>query len=249
MLKSWVTGVGENTLTIGSALHRIMLGRIDWRETFVQIERCGIESLPIVLLSASFIGMALSVEFAREIITRYGAYNIVGAIVAISLVRELAPVFVAVVLAGNIGAAITAEIGTMQVTDQIDALKVFRIKPIDYLLVPRLIATAIVGPALTIFGCYMAIWSGQIFTEIMMNIPREVFWNSVKTGITDHDIINMLTKAFVFAIAVVLIASLNGLATHGSSEAVGRNTTKTVVTSLLSIFILNYILTSVFFHY
>jgi phospholipid/cholesterol/gamma-HCH transport system permease protein len=246
-LRDFVTGVGESGLTLGEAFMDIFHGRIDWEETMYQIEKSGIGSLPIVCLSASFIGMAISVQFAREIVMRYGADNLVGGFVAVSMFRELAPVFVAIVLAGNIGAAMTAEIGTMKVTDQIDALEVFRIRPLSYLVVPRLVSTAIVGPALTVFGAGIAVLSGQLFTEALVNVPAEVFWDSVRFTTQMKDIVNMLLKALVFSIAIALIASSNGLATEGSSEAVGKRTTRTVVSCLLAIFFLNYVITSLFF--
>lgn len=242
-----VTDIGESSMMLGDVFARIMRGRIDWGETFYQIERLGIGSLPIVAISATFIGMAISVQFAREIVIRYGADFLVGGFVSLTMLRELAPVFVAVVMAGNMGASMTAEIGTMKVTDQVDALKVFHVEPMDYLVVPRIMSTAISGPVLTVFGAVLALLSGQIFSEFMVGVPARIFWDSVKFTTTLHDVINMLTKSLVFSFAIAVIASSNGLATEGSSEAVGRRTTRTVVWCLLAIFILNYILTSIFF--
>ncbi len=242
-----IINVGEVGLIIFDALKRVAKGRIDWGEVIRHIDKSGIGSLPIVALSASFIGMAISVQFAREIVVRYGADFLVGGFVAITMFRELAPVFVCVVLAGNVGAAMTAEIGTMKVTDQIDALKVFRISPLEYLVIPRVIAAAIIGPILTVFGAFLALLSGQMFSEALVGVPAEIFWDSVQFSTTMRDIVNMLIKALVFSIAIAIIAASNGFATKGSSEAVGINTTRTVVWCLLAIFILNYILTSLFF--
>lgn len=242
-----ITEIGEAGLTLADSFHSILRGRIDWGETLDQMDKGGIGSLPIVALSASFIGMAFSVQTAREIVVRYGADVVVGGIVAMAVVRELAPVFVAIVITGNVGAAITAEIGAMKVTDQIDALRVFRISPLQYLVVPRLISTCIAGPALTIFGAYLAILTGQLFTELMVNVPATIFWDSVRYTLTPQDVANMLVKSLFFAVAIAMIACSNGLATERSSEAVGQRTTKTVVWSLLSIFLLNYLLTSLFF--
>lgn len=246
-MRKLLTDIGEAGIMLGGAVGYIIRGRIDWGQTLIQIERAGIGSIPIVCLSASFIGMAISVQIAREIVVRYGADNLVGGFVALTILRELAPVFVAIVLAGNIGASITAELGTMKVTDQVDAMKVFRIDPLIYLVVPRILATMLSGPALTVVGAIIGILSGQIFTEYLVGIPAEVFWDSVRYTATMRDVANMLVKAVVFSIAIALIASNNGLATKGSSEAVGRNTTRTVVWCLLAIFILNYFFTSLFF--
>ena len=248
-LKRHVASVGESGMMLFHAFGKILKGRIDWEQTLTYVDRAGNGSLPIVALSATFIGMAISVQFAREIVSRYGADNMVGGFVGIAMVRELAPVFVAVVMSGNIGASTTAEIGTMKVTDQIDALEVFHIQPLEYLVVPRIVSTAIIGPILTVFGAYLAIWSGQLFTEYMVGVPGGVYWESVQFSLTMNDVRNMLVKALVFAIAIAFIATNNGLATKGSSEAVGLNTTRTVVWCLLAIFILNYFLTSLFFQF
>ena len=247
--RSLVTGIGEAGMMLAEAFGLIFRGRIEWAEVMAQIERYGIGSLPIVALSASFIGMALSVQFAREIVMRYGAENLVGGFVALAMFRELAPVFVAIVIAGNVGASMTAEIGTMKVTDQIDAMEVFNIPPLEYLVVPRIVSTAIAGPALTVFGVFLSLLSGQLFSELMVGVPAEMFWESVKFSVGNRDIVNMLVKALVFSVTIALIASANGLATKGSSEAVGRNTTNTVVWCLLAIFALNYVLTSIFFNF
>lgn len=247
--KGWIASIGEAGLMLARVAGKIAQGRIDWEQVLIHLDRSGIGSLPIVAVSATFIGMAISVQFAREIVTRYGADNLVGSFVAVSMFRELAPVFVAVVLAGNIGAAMTAEIGAMKVTDQVDALEVFHIPPLEYLVVPRLLATMLVGPLLTAFGAFMALLSGQLFTEFMVNIPGDIYWESVQFGTRMIDVVNMLVKALVFSVAIAVIAASNGLTTTGSSEAVGRNTTGTVVWCLLAIFMLNYLLTSLFFQF
>lgn len=239
--------LGDVGLLFLAAFKLILQGRISWLAVLEEIEKRGIGSLPIVTLSASFIGMAISVQFAREIVDKYGAENMVGGFVAITMIRELGPIFVAVVMAGNIGAAMTAEIASMKVTEQIDALKVFKINPIQYLVVPRLISTAVVGPCLTLIGTYLGMLSGQLFTEYLVNIPAGVFWDSAQYNIQTLDIVNLLTKAIVFASTITVIASYSGFCSASSSEAVGAQTTKTVVYSLLAIFILNYILTSLFF--
>lgn len=246
-MHNFVSEVGETGLMLLEAFWQIVKGDIDWGETLYQMEKTGIGSLPIVGVSASFIGMAISVQIAREIVIRYGADNLVGGFVAVSMFRELAPVFVAIVMAGNIGASMTAEIGTMKVTDQVDALEVFRIRPLNYLVVPRLVSTGIVGPILTVFGAALALLSGQLFCEFLVDVPGPLFWDSVRYTTTMTDITNMLVKALVFSIAIAVIASGNGLSTEGSSEAVGRRTTRTVVSCLLAIFALNYVITSIFF--
>ena len=242
-----IEDIGNTGIMLFVCLGRILSGKIYWQSIFQQIEKNGIGSLPIVTLSASFIGMAISVQFAKEIVEKYGADTMVGGFVSITMFRELAPVFVAIIVAGNVGASITAELGTMMVTQQIDAMKVFNIDILNYLVVPRLISTAINGPLLTIFGVTVALLAGQLFTELFVHVASGVFWISVQYNTQMLDVVNMLTKSFVFSVAIAVIACYNGLCVSGGSEQVGIYTTRTVVSCLLAIFILNYMLTAIFF--
>jgi phospholipid/cholesterol/gamma-HCH transport system permease protein len=247
MFRRFAIKIGEAGLAFVDTLRVIAQGKIDWPETLRLIDAGGIRSLPVVTLSSTFIGMAISVQLAQEIVSRYGAGSLVGGFIALSMVRELGPIFIAVIMVGSIGAATTAEIASMKVEDQIDALRVFRISPLEYLVLPRIIASAVSGPVLTVIGTFLAILAGQLFTELIVSIPAETFWNSVKFGIDIQDIADMLLKSLVFSIAIVLIAAYNGFTVRGSSGAVGINTTRTVVWSLLAIFILNYFMTALFF--
>ncbi len=244
---SSIEDLGDTFLVFAYAVKAIVTGQVHYSDVLREIDKTGIGSLPIVAMSASFIGMAISVQFGREIVDVYGAQNMVGGFVSIAMFRELAPIFVSIVLAGNIGAAITAEIGTMKVTEQIDALKVFRIDPVAYLVAPRLLAICISGPILSVFGCTLSLLSGQIFTEMLLGIPEGVFWDSARFNTHSLEVISLLIKALVFSVTIVIIGSHNGLKTEGGSEAVGKQTTQTVVSCLLAIFILNYILTSLLF--
>jgi phospholipid/cholesterol/gamma-HCH transport system permease protein len=246
MLQRFIIKVGEAGLTFVDMASAVTQGKIDWPETLRLIEFGGIRSLPIVVLSSSFIGMAISVQLAIQIVSRMGANTLVGGFISSTMVRELGPVFIAMIMVGSIGASITAEIAGMKVEDQIDALKVFRISLMKYLILPRIIATLISVPALTVIGTFSAILAGQLFTELIVNVPAEVFWNSVKFFIGIRDFVEMLIKSLVFSIAIVAIAFYNGLTVRGSSGSVGVNTTRTIVWGQLSIFILNYILSEMF---
>jgi|GEM_PF-6488589 len=247
MFRGLVIKIGEAGLTFVEIFRSILLGKFDWAETLRLIESGGVQTLPVVVLSSSFFGMAISASLAHVIITSYGTDTSVGGLVSKTMIRELGPVFIAVILVGSIGASITAEIAGMKVEDQIDALKVFRISLMNYLILPRVISTVISGPALILIGTFSAIMAGQLFTEFLYNIPAEIFWNSVKFSIDIRDLAEMLIKSFVFSIAIILIAFYNGFIVQGSSGNVGINTTRTVVWSQLAIFILNYIITETFF--
>ena len=147
-----------------------------------QLEIQGIKSLIVVFFSAMSIGMVVAVQFGKNIIYNFGAEDLVGGFVAIAFFRELAPVFIAIVLAGKVGAAITAEIGSMKVTEQIDAMQVFNMQPIQFLVAPRLFALLITGPILTIYGLFIAIQiSGQLFTKFILNLNSCCFFRICKT--------------------------------------------------------------------
>ena len=246
-LKNSITNFGKSVLTISGIFASIPCLKNLSREYLKQLEIQGIQSLFVVFFSATSIGMVVAVQFGKEIIGNFGAGNLVGGFVAMAFFRELAPVFIAVVLAGKVGAAITAELGAMKVTEQIDAMEVFNMNPKHFLLTPRLLALLSAGPLLTIYGTVIAILSGQFFTKLILDLPPGTFFESVKSSIHDIDFIAMILKSIIFSLIIGIIASLNGLNTRGGSEAVGEQTTKTVVWCFLSIFVVNYLITSMLF--
>jgi phospholipid/cholesterol/gamma-HCH transport system permease protein len=239
--------LGESGINLGRAFRFILAGDIDGRDTLYHTYRASVQSAPIVLVSATFIGMALSLQIARELVTTYGADRFVGGMISMAIVREIGPVFTAVAVAGNVGSSIAAEIGSMEVTEQVDALKVFNIDPIRYLVVPRLLATALVTPLLTILGATMAIYAGMLVSVWMVDIPTGIFLDSARSAITTRDILIMLLKSTCFGGSIAIIGCSFGLRTRGGADAVGDSTTKAVVWGLLSIFFINYLITSIFY--
>ena len=246
-LESQITSLGKSVLILFQVFKRGFNLKNFASEFLKQLEIQGVKSLTVVFFSAMSIGMVVAVQFGKNIINNFGAEDLVGGFVAIAFFRELAPVFIALVLAGKIGAAITAEIGSMKVTEQIDAMMVFNMEPIQFLIAPRLFALLLTGPVITIYGLFIAIFSGQLFTKFILNLNSAVFLDSVRLSLGDLDFQVLLIKSLIFSLLIGSIASLNGLNTKGGLEAVGRQTTKTVVWSFLSIFISNYIITSIFF--
>ena len=245
--KDTIIDIGQSGINLGQAIKYIIVGRINLGETALQIQKAGIGSLFIVSITAIFIGLAMSTQLAKELATKFGAERLVGGLVGVAIVRELAPVITAIVVAGRVGAAISAEIGSMKVSEQIDALSVLGINPIRYLLVPRLIASAIVTPLLAIISAVLAISAGMILTMIIVNLSYSVFLDSVRTFVEVRDVFIMIFKSFVFGIIVSIIATTTGLQVKGGAEAVGNGATKTVVWSIILIFAFNYIITSIFF--
>ena len=245
--KDVIADIGESGLNLREALKFIFRGRISLGDTAIQIRNAGIGSIFIVVITAAFIGLAMSTQLAKELSQRFGAEHYVGGLVAIAIVRELGPVVTSIVVAGRVGAAISAEIGSMKVSDQIDALMVLGINPIKYLLVPRLVAAAIVAPLLTIISAIVGILAGMILTRFIVDLPIAIYLDSVRTFVRPNDVYVMMLKSMVFGSAISIIATTTGLQVSGGAEAVGNGATKTVVWSIILIFTFNYIITSIFF--
>ena len=202
----------------------------------------GADSLLIVSLTLLFTGIVFTLQTASEFI-RFGAESTVGGVISIAIGRELGPVLVGVVCAGRVGAAITAEISTMKVTEQIDALKVMAVSPVDYLIVPRMLACMIVVPVLTIFGDVIGVFGGYIVAVHYSNISEYVFMQSIEAFAVTLDLTGGLIKAAFFGNVIAVLGCYYGLHCPDGAEGVGVATTKTVVSSIIVIFILNAILT------
>lgn len=170
-----------------------------------------------------------------------------AAFLALSLARELAPVLTAVILAGRVGSAFAAEIGTMQVTEQIDALQMLKTDPIDYLVIPRVIACCLMLPILTILAFITGMTGGLLIAESLYDISSTVFLNSARNFLNIWDLISAMIKAFVFGGLIAVIGSSWGLTTTGGAKGVGQSTTTAVVTALLAIFIFNFFLSWLMF--
>ncbi len=225
----------------GQVVVHLLQGKINRRNTIEQMVIVGPESLLIVLLTASFVGMVFTIQVAREFIS-FGAANMVGGLLAVTLSRELSPVLTAVVVAGRIGSAFAAEIGTMKVTEQIDALYMLKTDPVDYLVIPRVIACAVMMPILTLLCLVAAILGGLMIAVNQYDIPQSLFMDSVHEFLTLWDLCSGLTKSIVFGVLIAVIGTSWGLSTTGGAKGVGQSTTTAVVTTLISIFIFNFFL-------
>ena len=224
----------------------LLQGKIHRRNTLDQMAVVGPESLLIALVTAAFVGMVFTVQVAREFIN-LGAATAVGGVLALSLSRELAPVLTAVVLAGRVGSAFAAEIGTMRVTEQIDALLMLKTDPINYLVIPRVIACCMMLPILTIMCLVTGMMGGLLVAIAMYDISPSVFLDSARNFLNLWDILNAAIKAFCFGALIAVIGCSWGLTTSGGAKGVGESTTTAVVTSLLTIFIANFFLTWIMF--
>ncbi|MCM0757968.1 ABC transporter permease [Sporomusa sphaeroides DSM 2875] len=211
-----------------------------------QMAHLGADSLPIVLLTMLFTGMVMTVQTGHEFV-KYGAQSSVGGLVAVAMGRELSPVLTGVVFAGRVGAAITAEIGSMKVTEQIDALRVMAVNPIAYLVVPRMLACMLMLPVLVIFANGIGIIGSYIIATTYTGITSFTFFNSIKVFAVPHDITGGLIKAMFFGAIIAIIGCHKGLTTAQGAEGVGRATTGSVVLSIILIFISNYFLSVILY--
>jgi phospholipid/cholesterol/gamma-HCH transport system permease protein len=190
--------------------------------------------------------MVFTIQVAREFIY-YGAGTTVGGVLAIALTRELAPVLTAVVIAGRVGSAFAAEIGTMRVTEQIDALYMLKTDPIDYLVTPRVLACCLMMPVLTILSLMTGMTGGIVVADALYDISPTVFLRSAQNFLQVWDLSSSVIKSMVFGALIGIIGCSWGLTTTGGAKGVGQSTTTAVVTALLSIFIANFFLSWLMF--
>ena len=233
--------VGNFFFVFIEVLKLLFLGRIHFKNTINQLAFVGTDSLPIVLLTSVSIGMVFSFQIT-SLLQMYGANSAIGTLVGVAIVRELAPLFTGIVIAGRIGSSITAEIGSMKVTDQINAMRAMAVNPLMYLVIPRFLSCIIMSPLLTVLSVVIGISGGLIVSVYIKGVIFGMFIESTKDYVTPIDIAKCMFKASVFGGIVSLVSCYKGLNTGEGSQGVGISTTSAVVISLLSIFIFNFIL-------
>jgi len=212
---------------------------------FEQMVKIGVESVPVAITTALFTGMVLALQSGYTLETKIkGVSQFIGAVVSISMVRELGPVLTGMVIAGRMGSAVAAEIGTMQVTEQIDALYTLAANPVKYLGVPRFLAFTLMLPLLTVFADIVG-WVGGLFISSLKFTSAEVYIDSTKTSLVTGDIMGGLIKATVFGAIIAIVACRQGFATTNGAEGVGKATTNAVVFSFMLILISDYFLTAI----
>jgi phospholipid/cholesterol/gamma-HCH transport system permease protein len=228
-----LTALGaETAATIGRL-------RIRFAETVNQCFLLGYQSLIIVLLTSLFTGMVFSLESAVQAV-QYGFGSFVGGIVSYTIVRELGPMLTAVVVAGRVCAAIAAELGSMTVTEQIEALQSLGLAPVRFLVVPRLIALMIMLPLLTVFADVVGVAGGEWIAHAQAHIAYADFMSSARQTIGFEDVVKGLFKSVIFGIIIALVGSYQGLTTRGGAAGVGKATTGAVVICIIVIFVLNF---------
>lgn len=224
-----------------------LTGRVfSFAECFRQMIRIGVQALPMSSLTALSIGLTLAMQSAQELL-KLGAEAYVPDLVSVSLLRELGPLLTGVIVIGRSGSAVAAELGTMKVSEEIEALQVMAINPIRYLVIPRVIAMLIMLPVLTIFGNCVGMFGGWLICHLSLDMNTATYIIHCTDRATAWDLYSGLIKSFVFAWIIITIACHAGLSVEGGAEGVGRNTTNSVVLALISMLIANAILTTIFF--
>lgn len=211
-----------------------------------QAKRIGPGSFFISSLVALFVGMILALQMAYQM-QKLSSEIYIASVVAVSLTRELAPVLTALIVAGRIGAGITAEIGSMTVTEQVDALKAFATNPVRYLVVPRFLALVVMLPVLTIFADMVGIFGGFLICVFKLSIGPAMYFTMVGESLVVKDIVTGLIKTVFFGMIIALVGCHQGLTAKGGAEGVGRATTVSVVTSFIFIIITDCLCTAIFY--
>ncbi len=252
--------LGRSTAGVGASLRRLvdflgelvhslaraarMPGTANWREVATLSARAGADGVPIVLLLNFLVGFVMGFQSARQLRV-YGANVYVADVVGISVTRELGPLMTAIIMSGRSGASYAAELGTMRVTEEIDALRTMGFAPGPYLILPRVAALAIVAPVLTLLGSVVGVIGGMV-VGVGMGVSARGYLAELQTAVMPSDVWTGLVKSVAFGIAIALIGCQQGFATRGAAEGVGRSTTTTVVVCLFAIVIIDTIFTVLF---
>ena len=237
--------IGEFSILLARTWRFIFRGGIDLRDTVSQMAFIGVASLPIVLITVAFSGAVLSL-YMSQLVVRWGLGSYTGAVVGLSLAREIGPVLTSVVVAARAGSAIAAELGSMKVTEQIDALRALAVSPVQYLVVPRLLAGIAMLPVLAIFADIIGTAAGYL-VAVVNGVAGGGYISSLKAQVMPYDVVMGLVKTVFFAIVIVIVGAQQGLQTTGGATGVGRSTTNAVVISIVIIYILNFFLAYVMF--
>ena len=235
--------LGNVLLLLSDTIRKMVTPPYDIPNAIKQMQEVGVRSLPVVLVTGLFTGMVLALQSYTGF-KRFGAETLVGTVVGLSMTREMGPVLTGLIVAGRAGAAMAAELGTMRVTEQIDALETLATNPIKYLIVPRFIAGLIMLPALTVVADIVGIFGGYLITVGMFGASPTLYWRQTWDFLDLSDIYNGLIKACFFGASIALLSCYRGFYSEGGAEGVGKATTGAVVLSFMTILISDYFLSA-----
>lgn len=234
--------VYDFTVFLSKTVHVLCTHGVSWDKLLTQIERIGIESLNIVMLTGTFSGMVFALQSYIGF-SRIGGQQFIGSVVALGMARELGPVLTGLMVTGRACSAIAAELGTMRVTEQIDALVTLRINTFSYLIVPRICASILVLPCLSLFATFCGVVGGYIVTTYVLHLNGEQYITNIQQLVELHDIASGLIKSCFFGFILAWVGCYKGYYAQQGARGVGRATTQAVVLASILILIANYFLT------
>src|SRR5213079_1021077 len=238
----WYGGVGLLTMQVARS---VALPPKYFRLVIHEIEVMGVRSLGVALTAAIFTGMVFAIQSAINM-ARFGAENYVGPLVALAILRELGPVLTAILVGGKVASGITAELGSMKVTEQIDALRTLGVNYVKRLVVPRVLASLVVFPLLTVLTDAVGVLGGMVIMFVERGADMYAYWNTTTYWVVPKDFFTGVGKSVFFGGVVTLIGCYNGLSTEGGTEGLGRATTATVVHVTMGVIVSDFFLTKLF---
>jgi phospholipid/cholesterol/gamma-HCH transport system permease protein len=236
--------MGAAALMLKSVLYWFFRAKFELRETIKQAVKIGVDSMTVTVLTSFFTGMVLALQMGRSMKNLFNEPMYIGTMVAFTMLKELGPVLTSVVVAGRAGAVVTAEIGTMQVTEQIDALYTLGTNPTRYLLVPRYIAFMLTLPLLTVFADFLGVLGGLLVAVVKLGVSPTVYMNDIYTIPSVSDFMHGFLKTFFFAFMIATVSCYKGLRTRGGAEGVGKSTTEAVVASMVLVLVMDYFISA-----
>ncbi len=237
--------LGAGALMLKSVVYWAFRSKLEFNETIKQCVSIGVNSVTVTALTSFFTGMVLSLQTGHSSQNLFNEPLYIGTMVAFTMLKELGPVLTSVVVAGRAGAVVTAEIGTMNVTEQIEALYTLGTNPTRHLLVPRYIAFMVMLPLLTVLADFLGILGGALVGVVRLDIPTSVFMNDIYTYVEIKDFMHGFLKTFAFAFMIATVSCYKGLHTKGGAEGVGKATTEAVVMSMVLVMVLDYFISAV----
>ena len=240
-----ISAMGGIAILAFQAFYHALLPPYNIRLLFKQMDHIGVKSLSIISIAAVFTGFVLALQTGYGM-ARFGAKIYVGIVVGLSMIRELGPVLTALLVGGRVGSGITAELGSMKVTEQIDAMRAMGANPIKKLVVPRVLSTMLVLPLLTVVADIVGILGGMMVSQYEFQVDYHLYWNAVTQNLKPADFLSGLGKTVFFGFLIAIVGCYQGLQVEGGTEGIGRATTKTVVTSSILILIFDFFLTKFF---
>ncbi len=244
-LTRWSEETGNLALLGQRAIVAMLRPPYELRTWLLQMDLLGVRSLGVAAITTVFTGMVLALQTAYSL-PGLGVKYYIGTVVSKSLVRELSPVLVALIVGGRIGSGMTAEIGTMKVTEQVAALRAIGADPVKKLVAPKLAATLLMLPILTLIGDLLGVLGGLVIAVFELNLTASFYWNDVIDALTLSDVGSGIGKSIFFAFFITVVACRNGLTASGGADGVGRSTTNTVVLASILVLVSDFFLTKLF---